>query len=74
MTDSDGVLAGVALNRRAEQEWSDAWDRARANDAKHGRPYDRHRYARLAHIASAKVLGWCKKPSCREHDAMRPQP
>ena len=58
---------GVELQERAEQAWSDAWDRARRLDEKQGRPYDRHRYARLAHLARVRVLGVCKKPSCREH-------
>ena len=48
---------------RAMQAWEAAYDRTLRADKKAGRPYDRHRYERVAHRARVKVLGGCdRKP------------
>jgi hypothetical protein len=62
----DAVIARVELEARGWEAWTAAWERASASDKKRGRPYDRHRYARLAHIARRKVLGRCERKDCKE--------
>ena len=44
------------LNARAWKAWSAAWDRAREYDRRHGRRYDKERYAEAAHNARMEVL------------------